>query len=104
MKIRARVSEATDVPESQIASTKRTHNIAEARFISVWLVKQKTSLRLREIAELHGKASHVPILHALRTVKLRMEVDKKFKKRVGDLASALETEISAMPDATPAAK
>ena len=89
-RIQEEVARFTGVPVSAINSKDRSQRAAEARFLSVHFVKSKTSLRLREIAVLHMKASHVPIVHALKTVRERMQVDRPYKERIDSLGKLLE--------------
>lgn len=97
MKIRAKVAALTGVPVTDINSKLRTSKVVDARYISTWLVKQKTSLRLREIAPLHGKKKHVSVIYACSIVKGRMEVDKAFRKMVNEISTELDAEISLIP-------
>ena len=89
-RIQVEVARFTGVPVESINSKDRSQRSADARFLSVHFVKSKTSLRLREIALLHKKASHVPIVHALKTVRERMQVDRPYKERIDSLGKLLE--------------
>lgn len=89
------VSRSTGIPVDVINSGDRKVKSSDARFISVHFARTIAQLKHMDNAALHRKASHVPIVHALKTVKERMSVDRKYKRRLEEIQKEIEAEIAA---------
>lgn len=71
----------------QTASRKR--EIVQARQISMYLSKTYTEMSLTQIGSLIGKKNHATVLHACKTVREQMEVDKAFRDEIAEIEKAL---------------
>lgn len=71
----------------QTASRKR--EIVQARQISMYLSKAYTEMSLTQIGSLIGKKNHATVLHACKTVREQMEVDKIFRDEIAEIEKAL---------------
>jgi len=71
----------------QTASRKR--EIVQARQISMYLSKTYTEMSLTQIGSLIGKKNHATVLHACKTVREQMEVDKIFRDEIAEIEKAL---------------
>lgn len=71
----------------QTASRKR--EIVQARQVTMYLSKQFTELSLAQIGSIIGKKNHATVLHACRTIKDQIEVDKSFKDEIEEIQKIL---------------
>lgn len=67
----------------QTASRKR--EIVQARQVAMYLSKQYTELSLAQIGAVIGKKNHATVLHACRTIKDQIEVDKSFRDEIDEI-------------------
>lgn len=72
----------------QTASRKR--EIVQARQISMYLSKAYTEMSLTQIGSLIGKKNHATVLHACKTVREQMEVDKIFRDEIAEIEKTLK--------------
>lgn len=72
----------------QTASRKR--EIVQARQVAMYLSKQYTELSLAQIGSFIGKKNHATVLHACRTVKDQLEVDKSFRDDLEEIVKTLK--------------
>jgi chromosomal replication initiator protein len=72
----------------QTASRKR--EIVQARQISMYLSKTYTEMSLTQIGALIGKKNHATVLHACKTVREQMEVDKIFRDEITEIEKTLK--------------
>lgn len=89
------VSRNTGVPVEVINSGDRATKSSDARFISVHFARTIAGLKHVDNAALHRKASHVPIVHALKTVRERIQVERKYKKRLEGIQAEIQAELDA---------
>lgn len=71
----------------QTASRKR--EIVQARQVTMYLSKQYTELSLAQIGSMIGKKNHATVLHACRTVKDQLEVDKTFRDEIEEIQKSI---------------
>lgn len=88
------VSHETGIPLERINSDDRKADAVDARFLSVYLTRKYTGMRLVDIAALHRKASHVPIINALKMVNGRLDVDKLYKDRMAGFEKKVTDALS----------
>lgn len=99
------VSRSTGVPVEVINSGDRAVKSSDARFISVHFVRTMAAVKHCDNAALHKKASHVPIVHALKTVRERIQVDRKYKRRLEAIQAEIQAELDSAEEAAhPAAR
>jgi chromosomal replication initiator protein DnaA len=72
----------------QTASRKR--EIVQARQVAMYLSKIYTEMSLAQIGSVIGKKNHATVLHACKTVKDQLEVDKAFRDEIEEIEKALK--------------
>lgn len=72
----------------QTASRKR--EIVQARQVAMYLSKLHTELSLAQIGSVIGKKNHATVLHACKTVKDQIEVDKSFRDAIEEIEKILK--------------
>lgn len=72
----------------QTASRKR--EIVQARQVAMYLSKLYTELSLAQIGLVIGKKNHATVLHACKTVKDQIEVNKSFRDKIEEIEKNLK--------------
>ncbi len=72
----------------QTASRKR--EIVQARQVAMYLSKIYTELSLAQIGSVIGKKNHATVLHACKTVKDQLQVDKAFRDDLEEIEKGLK--------------
>lgn len=72
----------------QTASRKR--EIVQARQVAMYLSKLHTEMSLAQIGAVIGKKNHATVLHACKTVKDQIEVDKSFRENIEEIEKILK--------------
>ena len=75
---------------SAIQSKSRKRDVVQARQISMFLAKSHTELSANKIGSLIGGKDHATVLHACKTVKGQLEVDRSFHEEVDCIESELK--------------
>lgn len=91
-KIMEIVANYYDLTVLDIRGKKRTQSIAIARQIAMYLSTQYTRLSTTQIGKYFNK-EHATILHAAKTIKKRMDVDKKLKSEVINIENRIKEGI-----------
>ena len=91
-KIMEIVANYYDLTVIDIRGKKRTQSIAIARQIAMYLSTQYTRLSTTQIGKYFNK-EHATILHAAKTIKKRMDVDKKLKSEVINIENRIKEGI-----------
>lgn len=84
------VSEFYNVTSEQIQSSSRKREIVQARQVTMYLTKNFTEMSLAQIGSVIGKKNHATVLHAYKTVKEQMEVDRIFREEVYEIERRLK--------------
>lgn len=92
-KIKKVVCQHFDLEEAMIQSGKRTRDICQARQIAMFLSKKLTDKSLAHIGSIIGKRDHATVLHACKTVKDQIEIDKSFRSIVDEIEKKLTYEF-----------
>ncbi len=79
------VSKYFDIPVDILVSKTRKRNIVQARQIVMYLAKKYTKKSLVKIGKENGGRDHATVLHACRTVKNLIDIDKKFSRYVAEI-------------------
>ena len=66
-------------------SKTRKREIVQARQIAMYFAKNCTNNSLSKIGREIGQKDHATVLHASRTVKNLMDIDKEFKQNIEDI-------------------
>ncbi len=84
------VCEYYDIKQELLHTASRKRQIVQARQVAMFLSKQYTEMSLAQIGALIGKKNHATVLHACKTVKEQMEVDKQFRDEITDIEQKLK--------------
>jgi chromosomal replication initiator protein len=87
--IQKRVAEHYDIRLADMTSKRRPENIAFPRQVAMFLCRTLTESSLSSIGDAFGGRDHGTVLHAVRAVKNRMEVDPQVRQTVGYLEKLL---------------
>lgn len=74
---------------SDLQSKRRHKSITEPRQVCMWLARRRTRFSLEEIGGYFGGRDHTTVMHAIKTVEERMELDKNFGQEVEELRDRL---------------
>jgi len=69
------VSSYFHITQQVLASTSRARPIAEARHITMYLLREELHLPLKQIGVLLGRRDHSTVIHAVQKVSLRLTAD-----------------------------
>ena len=75
-------------PEA-LSSKSRSRNIAEARHVAMYVVRELLGSSLQRIGELYGGRDHSTVLYSIRKVASRMDGDEAFRDRVEEVLAEL---------------
>jgi len=89
-KIQEVVSSYFDVGLEDIHSKSRKREIVQARQVTMFLSKKYTDHSYSHIGNLVGKRDHATVLHACKTIKNTMEVDKTFRSTMKTIEELLK--------------
>jgi chromosomal replication initiator protein len=87
--IQKKVAEHFDIRLADMTSKRRPENIAFPRQVAMYLSRQMTESSLNNIGEAFGGRDHGTVLHAIRQVKDRMQVDPHVRQTVSYLEQQL---------------
>ena len=79
-----------NVTSDEILSSKRTQEIAYARHIAMYLIREFTNLSLPKIGKELGGRNHATILNGINNIKASMEKNEDTKKIIDELVKNLE--------------
>jgi len=87
--IQSVVCDYYNIKSELIHSASRKRQIVQARQVTMYLSKSYTEMSLAQIGSLIGKKNHATVLHACKTVKEQMEVDKAFREEIEEIERKL---------------
>lgn len=88
--IESTVCDFYNIKSELIHTASRKRQIVQARQVAMYLSKSYTEMSLAQIGSLIGKKNHATVLHACRTVREQMEVDKTFREEVAEIEKKLK--------------
>ncbi|SBV95185.1 chromosomal replication initiator protein DnaA [uncultured Dysgonomonas sp.] len=80
-----------NIKSELIHTASRKRQIVQARQVTMYLSKSYTEMSLAQIGSLIGKKNHATVLHACRTVKEQMEVDKVFRDEIAEIEKKIKS-------------
>jgi chromosomal replication initiator protein len=86
----SKVCEHYNIDESAIHTKTRKREIVQVRQIAMFLAKKHTDNSASKIGQLIGKRDHATVLHACKTVKDLIEVDKSFKTEIEEIEASIK--------------
>ena len=88
--IQRKVAEFFDIRVSDMMSKKRPVNIAMPRMVAMYLSRELTNCSLPSIGDAFNR-NHATVLHAVGSIKSKMEANTSFKHTVGQLSRKLHS-------------
>lgn len=88
-KILSAVSKAYGVPVDQMKSKKKTDNIANARHVAIYLIKQQTELTLKEIGAIFGR-DHSTVISSIDKVEKNIKTINNYETEVTRLLKEIK--------------
>ena len=79
-----------NVTSDEILSSKRTQEIAYARHIAMYLIREFTNLSLPKIGKELGGRNHATILNGINNIKASIEKNEDTRKIIDELVKNLE--------------
>ncbi|MBR5194015.1 MAG: chromosomal replication initiator protein DnaA [Bacteroidaceae bacterium] len=86
----SKVCEHYNIEESAIHTKTRKREIVQVRQIAMFLAKRHTDHSASKIGQFIGKRDHATVLHACKTVKDLIEVDKNFKNEIEEIEATIK--------------
>ena len=83
------VSKAYGVPEDQMKSKKKTDNIANARHVAIYLIKQNTELTLKEIGAIFGR-DHSTVISSIDKVDKNIKTINNYESQINSLTKEIK--------------
>ena len=88
--IQKKVAEHFDVRLADMASKRRTPNIVFPRQVAMYLARHHTKASLQQIGETFGGRDHGTVLHACKTVSVRMKKEDQVRQTIVRLDTQLD--------------
>ena len=89
-KIQEKVCRFFNLDEALVQTPSRKREIVQARQITMYLAKKHTSASFSRIGKVVGGKDHATVLHACKTVKDQMDVNKNFRSTVETIEDLLK--------------
>ena len=90
-KIQEKVCRFFNLEESLVQTPSRKREIVQARQITMFLAKKYTSASFSRIGKVVGVKDHATVLHACKTVKDQMDINKNFRSTVEAIEETLRS-------------
>ncbi len=84
-KIIGEVSRTYNISDSDIRSNKRDSDIANARQIAMYVIREVTGLPLEDIGEKFSNRNHATVTHSIKKVAKQMETDSRLRETIEDI-------------------
>ena len=88
--IQKKVAEHFDVRLADMAGKRRTPNIVFPRQVAMYLARHHTKASLQQIGEIFGGRDHGTVLHACKTVSVRMKKEDLVRQTIVRLDTQLD--------------
>ncbi|MBE6287692.1 MAG: chromosomal replication initiator protein DnaA [Mediterranea massiliensis] len=75
---------------SAVQTASRKRDVVQARQIAMYLAKQHTELSTSKIGSYIGRKDHATVLHACKTVKAILDVDKSFRAEINEIMEKMK--------------
>ncbi len=84
-KIIGEVSRTFNVPAADIRGTKRNANVANARRVAIYILREVTGMSMEEIGREFSGRDHSTIVYSLKTMDKELANDQRLKETVEDI-------------------
>jgi len=88
-RIRDLVARQWNVTPEALASKRRTRDLTVPRQVAMYLIRELADLPLTQIGELFGGRDHSTVIHSIRVVENRVNVEPTFRQQVQELEAEL---------------
>ena len=88
--IQKQVAEYFGVRLADMTGKRRSANLVFPRQVAMYLARQHTKASLQEIGEIFGGRHHGTVLHACKTVSMRMKNEDQIRQTMAGLATRLD--------------
>lgn len=78
-----------NLEQSMLQTKSRKREIVQARQITMYLSKKYTDCSLSLIGKIVGKRDHATVLHACKTIKDQIDINKSFRSSIEDIETHL---------------
>ena len=89
-KILGIVSKHYDVSIEDLKSQKRTENIANARHVAIYIIKNLTNLSLKEIGNIFSGRNHATVISSINKVDTNIKTKKKMGAEINSLIKEIK--------------
>ena len=79
-----------NLPENSLKSSSKANNIAYPRQIAMYLIKNMTDKKLKEIGDCFGGKHHSTVIHAIEKIEEDIKNDYNIKSTVEDLTKDIK--------------
>lgn len=85
------VAEETGVATAEILGRERTDRVVAARQLLMWIMRKRTTMGIREIADCLGR-SHAAVISGVKSANQQIEEDAELAKTLARILKRLEGE------------
>ncbi len=82
-----------NISKEDIYSSKRKSDILNARQVAMYITREMTETSLSIIGEEFGGKNHSTVLHSIKMVESKIEMDSKFKQTVNEMMENIRKEF-----------
>ena len=90
-KILEEVSRSYGVSAADVKGKKRTQNIAEARKMAMYIVRQVCELSMEDIGKEFGGRDHSTVVYSISNVEEKMAKDSFYRGNIEDIIKNVKT-------------
>ena len=90
-RIQRMVAERYDIRMSELLGRGRPKMIAEGRQVAMYLTREMTKISLVEVGKAFGGRDHGTVIHAVKVVTGRMEVEDGFRNMIAELKARISS-------------
>ncbi len=84
-----KVAASFSIDVNDITSSKRSKNIALARQVAMFLIRDLKGLSLTDIAKIFNRKDHTTVIHAIKKIEQLIAEDEEFKIRIENIKKQL---------------
>jgi len=85
------ISQYFDLATEALTGKSRAKEIAEARHIAMYLLREDARQRVTDIARLLGGRDHSTVIYGLRKIDITLTTDPQFTRQIGEIRTLLTT-------------
>lgn len=97
-KVIREVAKSFAVTVKDIKGPRRTKDLALARQVAMYILREEFNYKLEEVAGFLGRKDHTTVLHAIDKVKSKMMLQDEFNYQVGQIITAIQESATVTED------